>query len=132
MGLGRWRRDGARVLAVARVGIGVSMLARPALLPRVVGVGSATAARVSWLGLMVGARELALGVGTLNALRRHRDVGPWLLGGALSDVADAAAFAGATARRDVQPVLGALVALTAAGSAVTLIASWRDARPSSG
>jgi hypothetical protein len=112
------RRDGVRLLTAIRVGVGVSMLARPALLPRLMGVDKGTAARVSWLPLMVGAREVALGAGTYAALASGGDARWWLAGSAASDAVDAAAFGRAVRRGHVQPVLGALVALTAAGSAV--------------
>lgn len=101
------------------------MLARPALLPRLAGVDAATAARVSWLGVMVGAREVALGIGTLDGLRGGGDARAWLVAGALSDVGDAAAFGRATARGQVAPALGALAAVTALGSAATQLLSLR-------
>jgi hypothetical protein len=122
-----------RLLALGRVMAGAGMLARPELLPRLVGVDAATAARVAWLGRMLGAREVALGAGTLAALRRGPGGGPgggpgaasWLLGSALSDAVDAAAFGGAVARGHVRPVFGALVTATAAASAGVGLAGWR-------
>jgi hypothetical protein len=118
-----------RLLALGRVMAGAGMLARPELLPRLVGVDAATAARVAWLGRMLGAREVALGAGTLAALRRGPGSGPgaasWLLGSALSDAVDAAAFGGAVAHGHVRPVFGALVTATAAASAGVGLAGWR-------
>lgn len=127
------RRDGARVVAVARIGVGVSMLARPTLMPRVLGVDSVTAERVSWLTRMAGIREVALGAGTLRAIRRSGsgsgsgsgagsgDARAWVLGSAACDAVDALVFAGAAARGRVHPALGwgvAAVAVAATGANV--------------
>jgi hypothetical protein len=123
------RKDGVRLLALGRVLAGAGMLARPELLPRLAGVDAATAARVAWLGRMLGAREVALGAGTLVALRRgsgaESGAGSWLLGSALSDAVDAVAFGGAVARGHVRPVFGALVTATAAAGAGVGLAGWR-------
>jgi hypothetical protein len=118
-------RDGVRLLALGRICAGAGMLARPELLPRLVGVDAATAARVAWLGRMLGAREVALGAGTLVALRRGSGAGLWLVGSALSDAVDAAAFGGAVARGHIRPVFGALVTATAAAGAGVGLAGWR-------
>ena len=115
------RRYRLGAVAATRVLVGTSMLARPALLPRVLGVDAATAARVSWISVMLGAREVALGAGTLRALRRG-GVTPWVVGSALSDVADAFALGSATVRGHVRPVLGALAAASAGGTAAVQLA----------
>lgn len=110
------RRYRLGAIAATRVLVGTSMLARPALVPRLLGVDASTAARVSWIGVMLGAREVALGVGTLRSLRRG-DWTPWVVGSALCDAADALALGSATVRGHVRPVHGALASLSAAGSA---------------
>jgi hypothetical protein len=65
-----WLRRGATALAAGRMGLGVIALARPAAVARpwTGSSGESQAGRV--LGRATGARDLALGVGTLGALRR--------------------------------------------------------------
>jgi peptide-methionine (R)-S-oxide reductase len=135
------RRDGARLVAYARVGVGVSMLVRPALLPRTVGVDRVTAERLSWLTRMAGVREVVLGVGTARALRHGSGSGSasgagsgagssapsgearaWVLGSAACDAVDALVFAGAAARGRVHPALGWAVASVAVASTATNVA----------
>jgi hypothetical protein len=111
------------------VGVGVALLARPRALPVALGVDSGTAARVSWVVRMVGARDVALGLGTLLALHRGEDARDWLLGQALSDAADAAAFAGAVARGHARVVPGSAGALVAGASAATLVRALLGAGP---
>jgi hypothetical protein len=120
------RRHGLHALSAARVGVGVSMLARPATLAKSVGVDSATAECVSWVTRMVGAREVALGAGTLLALRRGRDVREWALAQAFSDAVDAAVFAAAVARGHARPLQGGAIAAVATSGAATALAAWRD------
>ncbi|MDP9100756.1 MAG: hypothetical protein M3N21_01195, partial [Actinomycetota bacterium] len=57
-------------LSWGRAGIGAVMIAKPTSLPGVLGVDSASAGRVTWAVQMLGAREVALGVGSSMALRR--------------------------------------------------------------
>src|SRR5438094_817895 len=78
----------ARRLALLRLGLGAVMLARPLLVPRPLGVDRITASRVEWLVRMAGARDLALGAGTLAA-RRAGGQRTWVLAAMASDVADA-------------------------------------------
>ena len=119
----RWLgRDGARLVAAGRVALGVGMVVRPDLLPKLLGVDSGTASRMSWLARMFGAREVALGAGLLAAgAGRERE---WLLAGALSDGVDAVAFAAAARSGMVRPALGAAFTLTAATAAGTEVAAW--------
>jgi hypothetical protein len=102
------------VLGAIRVTIGTTMLARPMLLPRPLGVDRITAGRISWLVRMVGARDFALGVGTLAA-RRRGGLLVWLGLAACCDAVDAVALGRATRRGDVGPVMGALATATAVG-----------------
>ena len=97
-----------RPVALGRAGAGVVMLARPSLLPRVIGIDSASAARTTWLVQMLGARELALGLGALHELRRGdgRAARVWLTAGLLSDTADALVMAAAVSRGKASKVPG--------------------------
>lgn len=124
------RRNGLQLLSASRTAVGVAMLARPTLLPKSVGVDSTTAERLAWMTRMVGAREVALGAGTLLALRRGRDVEEWALAQVLSDAVDSLAFGTAAARGHVRPVHGALIAAVAASATATGVAAWLDLRDS--
>jgi hypothetical protein len=87
-------RRGATAVAAGRVAIGLAALARPAI-PSRPWVGAAAddlAARV--FGRALGARDLALGLGALAALRsRDGEASAWIAAGALSDALDVAASA---------------------------------------
>ena len=103
-----------RYVACGRVGAGAWMLTRPHRLPGLLGVDSATATRTSWSVQMLGAREVALGLGTLSSLRRgsnDRAARSWLAAGLLSDAADAVVLATAVRRGRVSmtPGLGVVV-----------------------
>ena len=65
-----WLRRGAAAVAMGRVGLGVAALTRPAVLTRpwVGPPGEGRAGRL--LGRALGGRDLALGLGTMAALRR--------------------------------------------------------------
>jgi hypothetical protein len=88
-------RRGATAVAAGRVALGLAALARPSV-PARPWVGAAAddlAARV--FGRALGARDLALGLGALAALRDLGDeAGPawaWVAAGALSDALDVVA-----------------------------------------
>ena len=86
-------------LAWGRVGAGSTMVLRPSAVPRLMGLDSATAARAGWAVQMLGIRDLALGVGTLVALRRDRRAArTWMALGAVCDTVDALALGGAALR----------------------------------
>ena len=105
-------------LAVGRAGAGAVMVVRPKALPRLLGVDSATATRVGWSVQMLGARELALGLGTLAALRGpgSRASRTWLAAGVLCDAVDVLAVSGALLRGRVSKGSGGLVLAVAAGA----------------
>lgn len=121
----RLRRHGLPVLSATRAAMGVSMLARPELLAKALGADSTTAARLSWLTRMVGAREVALGAGTLLALRRGKDAEEWAYAQLLSDAADALAVGAALARGHVRAVPGAAVVAAAASGVATGVLALR-------
>jgi hypothetical protein len=114
-----------RGLGVLRTAVGVSAVARPTLIPRLLGVDRVTAERVTWLVRMLGAREIALGVGTLTT----RSAG-WLAAGAMSDLTDALSTAEAVRRRHLATTAGSLTAASAlvaaaAGAAGSVAAARR-------
>lgn len=105
-------------LAMGRTGAGVVMVAAPRALPTAMGVDSATSARVGWVVQMLGAREVALGLGTLAALRSPDRAASrvWLAAGVLSDAVDALAVGAALGRGRVGKAAGGLTVAVAAGA----------------
>jgi hypothetical protein len=87
---------GASAVAAGRVALGVVALARPSV-PARPWVGTAAddlSAQV--FGRALGARDIALGLGALAALRQPRTAAVgWIAAGALSDALDVAATAAA-------------------------------------
>jgi hypothetical protein len=123
----RWMRRGATAMAVSRMGLGVVALTNPPLVARPWAgpSGDSQAGRV--LGRATGARDLALGLGALTALRRpsgpeaDRTAAAWVGLAGLCDGADLLITAGSWRRL---PAGGRwLVALAAGGSAVLGLAA---------
>ena len=112
-------------LALTRTGVGAVMLARPRLLPQVLGVDSAASARTSWVVQMLGAREVAMGLGGLAAGRR-RDARLWIAAGALSDAVDALVIGSAAVRGRLSRPLAAAVSVSALGAAAAGLAQLSD------
>ena len=127
-------RRGAVAVAAGRVALGLTALAWPAgpARPWVGPSADDLAARV--FGRALGARDLALGLGALAALRRPGpDPGPataWVAAGALSDALDVAASLASW--RELPRVTRWLVAASAGGAALAGAAAalthlgWRD------
>ncbi|MDQ6648603.1 MAG: hypothetical protein M3Z02_00550 [Actinomycetota bacterium] len=109
-----------------RTGLGAVMLGLPALLPRVLGLDRATATRTTWLVRMVGAREVAIGAGGLDAGRRGADLRPWLLAAAAADAGDALALVAALRQGRVARLTGLAVVASAAAGAVTEVIAARQ------
>jgi len=87
-------RRGAQAVAAGRVALGLTALARPSLPARPWVGASADDLAAQVFGRALGARDLALGLGALQALRPGAEPGPaaaWLAAGALSDALDVAA-----------------------------------------
>jgi hypothetical protein len=117
---------GGRTIGVliggGRVAIGVAFALNPVTSVRVLGVDTATANRLAWLAQMTAARDIVLGAGTLFGSISGRGSGPWLLAGAASDLADAAALTSALSRRHVAAVPAIAIAVGAVGLAGLAIA----------
>jgi hypothetical protein len=113
-------RRGALTVAAGRVALGLTALAWPAV-PARPWVGASAddlAARV--FGRALGARDIALGLGALAALRPDAEPGSaasWVAAGALSDALDVAASLASW--RDLPRVTRWLVAASAGGAALT-------------
>lgn len=112
-------------LSLGRAGAGAVMLVRPRTLGRLLGVERAALAPTGFAVQMLGARELALGLGTRAALRRGGPAAQgWLLAGLLCDAVDAVVLAGAVGRGRVSNGAGAafiaIATTSAAGQAAAL------------
>jgi len=107
-------KTGAAVsLGALRCLVGAALLADPPRLARLLGVDTVTARQTGWLASMVGGRDLALGVGSLLAVRRGKGLDSWLAAQALADGADAMAVAAAVRSRRVAAPMGAAVVVCA-------------------
>jgi hypothetical protein len=116
-------------VAQGRAGLGALMIAQPASIPRALGVPREAAEQTAWATQMLGAREVALGLGTWVALRRpdRRAARLWLAAGLLSDAVDAVAVARAVGRGSVRPASGwALVGVAVTATAVEAAALAGD------
>jgi hypothetical protein len=123
-------RRGAAAVAAGRVAIGLAALAYPSVPSRPwVGAGADDlVARV--FGRALGARDVALGLGTLTALQRP-DTEPgsastWFAAGAVSDALDVVATVASW--RDLPRVGRWLIVLSAGGAALAGAAGAMAAR----
>jgi hypothetical protein len=107
-------RDMLRALAIGRIAIGAGLLAAPAVAGRVWIGRDAHHGGTRVFARGFGARDIALGAGTLAALRAGHSVRPWLAGALLADVADAAAT---WLAREHIPAAGARIAVAVASTA---------------
>jgi hypothetical protein len=108
-------------LSLGRAGAGTLMLVRPTGLGQLMGVRPQAAAETAFAVQMLGAREIALGLGGYLSLRRGdaRASRLWLAAGLLSDAVDALAVAGAVGRGRVATAPGvAAVAVATTAAAV--------------
>jgi hypothetical protein len=124
-------RRGAAAVAVGRVALGVTALAWPTVpgRPWVGAAADGVAGRV--LGRALGARDIALGVGALAALRDDPSAGSgaasaWFAAGALADALDVAASL--SAWRELPRAGRWMVAVAAGGAAVAGAAGALAAR----
>jgi hypothetical protein len=117
---------GALGLGIARVGLGLALFARPAVLPRAIGVDRVSARRLSWAVRLFAVRDAALGAGIAHAVVTHKPVRPWLAASALSDAGDVASLAAAIRGREVAPVRAGLIAAFAVGGVLGTAVAARD------
>ncbi|HYN98976.1 MAG TPA: hypothetical protein VEU28_04820 [Actinomycetota bacterium] len=112
-------------LGFTRIAIGSTALVAPGFAMRVwLGVDPRVNS-VKAMGLAIGARDLALGIGTLSALRGNGSSALWLQCGALADAADAVATLRAFAGTPKDPrILITLAAVGAAGAGAWL--AWAE------
>lgn len=105
----------AITLSRMRIAIGVTALAFPQLAPPAL-AGRKAAGIEPYLSRMLGARDLALGLGAVIALDRGAPVRGWLEGAAVSDAVDAVATL--LARRHLTPLAVKATVAFAGGAAV--------------
>lgn len=82
-------RRGARWLAYGRIGLGIAALVAPGV-PAApwVGAGEARRPSVRLMARALGARDIALGVGPVLALRHGAPARGWIAAGGLADAGD--------------------------------------------
>ena len=121
-------RQAATQLCYARIAFGLGLMLAPRQMAK--GWSGSDAVRYGGrvLAVALGARDLALGLGTLRALKRGGPVQDWLLAGAMADGAD---FVGSLALRDSLPATGSLgvAALAANGATISLWAARALGQP---
>jgi hypothetical protein len=89
----------AAVISVARLVFGVAFIAKPKLMERAWIGKQARLPGAQLLARAVGARDLALGLGSLQAVGRKDDSArPWLAAGAICDAVDLGAHLGGRPR----------------------------------
>jgi hypothetical protein len=123
----RKARLATAAIGVGRAALGAGVLARPTVLPVMLGVDEAAAARMDWLIRMFGARDAALGLGAAWAASTGGPVRPWLVAQAVGDGTDAAVFALGARSRQLPPVKAAALAALAASGVLGGLALLRDA-----
>lgn len=107
--------------------IGAVMIGDPPRLARLLGVDSVTARRTGWLTMMIGAREVALGAGSLYTLGRGGSGQHGYAAQALTDAGDAFALVTAVRARRISTTIGVAVAASAAAGAALNLAAARAA-----
>lgn len=105
-----------RLLASGRIGIGLALFAAPRTAARL-WLGQEVPPATAMLARGLGARDLAIGVGTLVALDGDRDVDPWLDASIAADAADATAALLAREHLDAGPLAGTVVVALGAAAA---------------
>jgi hypothetical protein len=113
-------RDVAVGLAVGRIAVGVASLVAPGVVGRAMMGSEGDSGGMRCLFRVVGARDLALGIGVVAALDRRAPVGGWLRASAVADGLDAAGTL--LARRHLRPTVFPAAAGAATGGA--LLSVW--------
>lgn len=119
-------------LGITRLVIGAGMIVNPAGLGKALGMAEDEAKRAGWIARLAGAREIAIGLGTLDAWRVGRPVDGWVAAQGISDASDAIAFAVVAIEGKVSPARGwgmsAFALSGAISEALTAVALRRESR----
>jgi hypothetical protein len=111
----------ATALALNRIVFGLGFVISPGSSAKSwIGARAAARPQTQVFTRALGARDLALGAGALNALVRGGEARPWMLGHAIADGTDAAATL--IARRDLPPAAVGFALAMALGS--TALGAW--------
>jgi hypothetical protein len=113
-------KDLALGLAGGRIAIGAVSLLAPGLVTRAMLGADGDSGGTRLLLRVVGARDLALGIGVLAALDRNTPARGWMRASAVVDGLDAAA--GLLARRQLRPIVFPAAVGAATGGA--LLSGW--------
>jgi len=106
-------------LGITRLAIGAGLIIGPAGLGKALGLSEADAKAAGWLARLAGAREIAIGLGTLDAWRSGKSVDGWVAAQGISDASDAIAFATVALQGRVSPVRGWGMSLFALSGAIS-------------
>jgi hypothetical protein len=110
-------------VGAGRVAIGAIFLAAPVTSVRLLGLDTATAARITWLARMTAVRDTVLGAGTVVSSGRRKGAAGWLLAGSVSDAVDAAVLAAALRGGKVRGWRAQAIAVGAVGAALVAAAA---------
>lgn len=120
-------------LGLTRIVIGAGLVVSPAGLGRA--LGASDPQQTAPVGRLLGAREIAIGLGTLAAWRRGGSTAAWVAAQAISDGSDTVAFAAAALGGRVSAARGwGMAAFAASGAiseALTALALHREGRDTS-
>jgi hypothetical protein len=123
-------RRGATAVAAGRVALGLTALAWPSVPARPWVGSTADDLAATVFGRALGARDVALGFGTLAALQRpNGEARAWLAAGALSDALDV--VASLSSWQELPRLTRWLVAGSAGGAALAGAAAALSLRPDS-
>jgi hypothetical protein len=112
-----------RGVAAGRTLVGLTMMAQPSLVPSLLGVSEEAREGTGFLVQMLGAREIALGLGAQTARNDRRR---WLLAGILSDAVDAVVVARAIRSGRARRVTGLGTVTVAAAATAIQVRALRE------
>lgn len=115
-------------LGAGRCVLAASALAAPVTTARLLGLDTATAARVAWLTRMMAIRDATIGAGVFDATRGSGPAAPWLLAGAASDAVDAVVVAGAIRQGRLRGLVPSGLVVGAAAFAAAGVLAARGVR----
>jgi hypothetical protein len=110
------KETAVNAIAVARIAVGAGVWLTPNLSGRLFGLDPEGNPQLPYVGRLFGARDVALGAGTLRSPRKQKDL--WLTATLACDVADTAAGVIAGARGQLPVSAAALVSATAGAFAL--------------
>jgi hypothetical protein len=114
----------ARLQAAGRLVAGGGLVFAPGVVAGGWVGGAADKRDAQVLAIGLGARDVAIALGTINALRSRRGAGPWLRAGLVADAAD---LVGTLRARDTLPPVAVPAVAAIAGGSVLLSAYLQSA-----